>query len=263
MAEAVAPADRPAEERWRERQEGRGIPPEIVAAAPADPWGHDPRDFRPPEDADTPPSDDPSRCAALALLRAGGTLLDVGCGGGIAGLALRSAVTHLTGVDRSAAMLDVLAAACAHRGLPHRTVHGDWPAVAAEAGRADVVVAHHVLHNVVDLGPFVAALTAAAGCGVVVEMTAEHPMAWLDPLWLRFHGLRRPPSATAADARAVLAGRGIDAAVVRWTRPPRLPKSAAWVARRLCLPADREPEVADALAALPRPSELATLSWRC
>ena len=47
------------------------------------------------------------------------------------------------------------------------------------------MVCHHVLHNVVDLPPFLAALHAAvrdgAG-GVVVEMLPEHPMAWLDPL---------------------------------------------------------------------------------
>ena len=61
-----------------------------------------------------------------------------------------------------------------------------------------------MLHNVVDLPPFLRALTAAARRGVVVEMLAQHPMAWLDPLWMRFHGLRRPPSATADDAVGVL-----------------------------------------------------------
>ena len=72
--------------------------------------------------------------------------------------------------------------------------------VAGEVGTAEVVVSHHVLHNVVDLPPFLLALTAAAHCGVVVEMMAQHPMAWLDPLWARFHGLHRPPSATTDDA---------------------------------------------------------------
>ena len=69
-------------------------------------------------------------------------------------------------------------------------------------------------------------------------MLVEHPLAWLDPLWLRFHGLRRPPSATVDDAVAVLAelgdpARGRDAGSGR-----RRPGSdAAWVTRRLCLPA--------------------------
>ena len=72
-----------------------------------------------------------------------------------------------------------------------------------ELRAADVVLCHHVLHNVVDLPPFLRALTAAARRGVVVEMLAEHPLAWLDPLWLRFHDLRRPPPATVDDAVAV------------------------------------------------------------
>jgi hypothetical protein len=120
-----------------------------------------------------------------------------------------------------------------------------------------------VLHNVVDLPPFVRALTAAAGRGVVVEMLAEHPLAWLDPLWVRFHGLHRPPPATDTDAVAVLAELGVTPDVVRWERPAPLPQDPAWVARRLCLPAGRVDEVAAALAELPPRTRLAaTLTWR-
>ena len=99
--------------------------------------------------------------------------------------------------------------------MPARVVLGEWPDVATEAGRADVVVANHVLHNVVDLPPFLRALTAAARRGVVVEMLDQHPMAWLDPLWERFHGLRRPPPATTDDAVAVLREMGIAPEVTR------------------------------------------------
>lgn len=237
---------------------GRGIPPEILAAAPTDPWRHNPRDFAAPP----VPVDTPSRDAALALLGDAGTVLDVGCGGGDAAFAVAARATHVTGVDRQPDMLEAFAAEAAARGLPHRTVLGGWPEVAPEAGRADVVVCHHVLHNVVDLPPFLAALTAAARRGVVVEMFAEHPMAWLDPLWTRFHGLSRPPSATTDDAVAVLAELGVLPKVTTWDRttPPR--QDAEWVTRRLCLPADREGEVAEALAALPpRPRRAATLTW--
>jgi hypothetical protein len=124
-----------------------------------------------------------------------------------------------------------------------------------------VVVSHHVLHNVVDLPPFLAALTAAAGRGVVVEMLDEHPMAWLDPLWARFHDLHRPPPATTDDAVAVLRELGIEPGVTRWERrnPPR--QDPTWVARRLCLPAGRVPEIAAALDGLARPRTAATLRW--
>ncbi|GAA4545959.1 class I SAM-dependent methyltransferase [Pseudonocardia xishanensis] len=245
--------------RWSELQSGRGIPPEILARAPVSPWGHDPADFTPPDE----PADTPSRAAALSLLAPAGTVLDVGCGGGDAAFALVGPLTEAIGVDVAQDMLDVFEAAADVRGVPARTVLGPWPDVAADAGPADVVVSHHVLHNVVDLGPFVDALTAAAGRGVVVEMLAEHPMAWLDPLWERFHGLHRPPSATVDDAVAVLRERGVAPEVTLWDRELRLPHSPEWITRRLCLPPERAPEVAAAVAEIPpRTRTAATLVWR-
>jgi SAM-dependent methyltransferase len=247
-----------AAERWAELQEGRGIPPEILARAPALPWVHDPATFAAP----AVPTDTPSRRAALALLGDGGTVLDVGCGGGDASLATAGVVTHITAVDQQADMLEAFAAEATARGIPFRTVTGRWPDVAASAGTADVVVCHHVLHNVVDLPPFLRALTAAARRGVVVEMLAEHPMAWLDPLWVRFHDLHRPPPATTDDAVAVLRELGIEPAVERWEReqPPR--QDVGWITRRLCLGPEREPEVAAALDTVPpRPRGAATLTW--
>lgn len=257
---------------WAERQAARGIPERILRHAPADPWTHDAADFTPPRT----PHDTPSRAAARALAEtaaartcAGASVLDVGCGGGDAALAVAwpdpSPVARVVGVDRQADMLTVFASAAAGRGLPHATVHGSWPDVAEQAGRHDVVVCHHVLHNVVDLPPFLAALTAAArpGGGVVVEMLPEHPLAWLDPLWERFHGLRRPASATDADAVAVLAGMGIVPRTTRRRRPRRRPHDPARVTRRLCLPASRTAEVADALTGLPaRREDAVTLAWR-
>ncbi len=62
-------------------------------------------------------------------------------------------------------------------------------------------------------------------------------MAWLDPLWVRFHGLHRPPSATADDAVAVLRELGVAPDVRRWERTSRPRQDPDWVTRRLCLPA--------------------------
>jgi SAM-dependent methyltransferase len=248
--------------RWAELQSGRGIPPEILAAAPDDPWTHDPADFTAPET----PADTPSRDAGLALLYDGGTVLDVGCGGGDATFALVGPLRSATGVDQQQDMLDLFAAGAAARGIGAATVLGTWPDVAAEVTgqgpAADVVVSHHVLHNVVDLPPFLSALTRAAARGVVVEMLPQHPMAWLDPLWERFHGLHRPPSATDADAVAVLAELGIAPDVRLFTRARRHPHDPAWVTRRLCLPADRTPEVEAAMAEVPlREPTAVTLTW--
>lgn len=243
--------------RWHDLQSGRGIPPEILARAPASPWVHDPRDFAAPDE----PADTPSRVSALGLLGGSGTVLDVGCGGGAAAFALVGALTAVTGVDHQPDMLEVFAEGARRRGIPYATVEGRWPDIADAAGHADVVVSHHVLHNVVDLPPFLLALTAAARRGVVVEMLGQHPMAWLDPLWERFHGLHRPPPATTDDAVAVLGELGIEPTVTWWERrsPPR--QDPVWVTRRLCLPSDRVPEVDAALDELVRPRVAATVAW--
>ncbi|WP_344413901.1 class I SAM-dependent methyltransferase [Pseudonocardia ailaonensis] len=247
-----------AAERWAGLQSGRGIPPEILAQAPRSPWGHDPADFTAPD----VPADTPSRDAGLALLGVSGTVIDVGCGGGDAAFALVGPLTHATGVDEQEDMLELFETGADIRGLPARTVAGTWPEAAGEAGEADVVVSHHVLHNVVDLPPFLTALTEAANRGVVVEMLAEHPMAWLDPLWGRFHDLRRPEPATVDDAVAVLRELGLDPEVTTWDRERRHPHDPVWVTRRLCLPAEREPEVAEALRDVPpRTAQAATLVW--
>jgi SAM-dependent methyltransferase len=252
----------PAAVRWRELLEARAIPAEIRAAAPQDPSQHDPARFLPA----AAPQDSPSRRAALGLLGPdGGTVLDVGCGAGAAGLALVPKVSHLTGVDHAEDMLRAFERSCAGRGVPHRSVHGPWPDSASEAGAADVVVSHHVGYNTVELGPFVVALAAAARRGVVVELHAVHPGAWLDPLWLQFHGLRRPAPATAEDVLAVFAEVGIRPEAQRWSRPaqPRKPDAELeFSLRRLCLPEQRRAQVAQAVARLgPRNRDLVTISW--
>ncbi|HET9255327.1 MAG TPA: methyltransferase domain-containing protein [Pseudonocardiaceae bacterium] len=252
----------PAAARWRDSLLARAIPAEIKAAASRDPHRHDPARFVPP----VSPEDTPSRRAGLWLLGpGGGTVLDVGCGGGAAGLALLPKVSHLTGVDHARDMLRAFERACDERGVARRSVLGLWPDTAAEAGAADVVVSHHVGYNTLELGPFVAALGAAARRGVVVELHAIHPGAWLDPLWLHFHGLNRPPPATADDVLAVFGEVGIHPEVRRWSRPaqPRDPEAELdFSLRRLCLPEQRREEVAEAVAALgPRHRDLVTLSW--
>jgi SAM-dependent methyltransferase len=253
-----------AADRWREAQAARGIPEEILARAPESPWRHDPARFHAP----AVPDDTPSRDAALEFLHADGVrgrgpvVLDVGCGGGAASLAVADRADLLVGVDHDRRMLEVFGADCTARGVPFRTVLGEWPMVADEAGFADAVLCHHVGYNTVDLPPFLVALTAAARRGVVMELTAAHPMAWLDPLWLRFHGLRREPPATADDAAAVLREMGIEPMLTHWERAPRLPESPEMVAKRLCLPTDRVGEVAEALAEIPpRPTAMVTLTW--
>jgi SAM-dependent methyltransferase len=266
-----------AAERWSAALGQWAVPEAILAGAGRSPWGHPVARFAARADAEVlAPSGASFERAVEALegaeAAAGrpGIVLDVGAGAGAASLPLLAWAGAVTAVDSSPEMLTAFgerATACAG-GVPWRTVLGAWPAAAGQAGVADVVLCHHVLFNVPDIGPFLAALTAAATYRVVVEVPPLHPLTWLNPLWQKFHGLSRPDVPSVDDLVAVLHEQGVRALTVdRWVRteaetlPPD--ERIALVTRRLCLPPEREPEVAAQLAESP-PVELrrvVTLTW--
>jgi SAM-dependent methyltransferase len=238
------------------------IPDEILAQAPESPWGFPPELFAAPPD----PVETPSRDRALEALPDGGSVIDVGCGGGAGGLALVPPASLVIGVDESDQMLASFARAADDHHVDQRAVQGRWPDVADEAGTADVVVCHHVLYNVADLEPFVRALTAAARQRVVVELTATHPMMTSAPLWQHFWNLERPDGPTADLAVDVIRDLGVDVQVERWSRPPREVSREVYVRmnrQRLCLPVEREPEVDQVMAPTDQPRDVATLWWDC
>jgi len=252
-AEPVSAGD-PAD-RWRRLLAAWAIPQHIVAAVPDSPWVLPEQVFARRADRQLDRPVGPSFAAARAALPPGGMVLDVGAGAGAAGLPLAKLGAGLVAVDVHEGLLAALADRAAAYGLAVRSVRGAWPDVADEVPVTDVVVCHHVLYNVPDLVPFVAALTRHARTRVVVELTARHPLTTLAPLWLRFHGLARPTGPTAEDALAVLGPLVPDVAVQRWTRPRTaeygsLADLVDVTRRRLCLPAERSAEVADALAEL-------------
>jgi SAM-dependent methyltransferase len=250
----------PALRRWQQVLAGWEIPAEIMAAAPEPPWGYPVELFRAAPD----PTDGPSRDRAREALPADGSVLDVGCGGGAAGLALTPPAGFVVGVDESADMLTEFAAAAASRDVAHRTVVGRWPDAADEAATADVVVCHHVLYNVTDLAPFVRGLTAAARRRVVVELTATHPMTGTAPLWKHFHDLERPGGPTAELAVHVLEELGVQPRLEAWSRPARDVPRDVYVRlnrQRLCLPRSAEPEVDRVMGRVDGPREVATIWW--
>lgn len=253
----------PAARRWAEELAGWAIPDEIMAQAPESPWTFLPSTFkRSPE----PTPDTVSRQRAREALPERGSVLDVGCGGGAAGLALVPRAGTVTGFDPSADLLALFAEDAAQLGVAHDEVQGRWPEDAGLAGPADVVVSHHVVYNVPALGDFAAALTTHARHRVVVELTGRHPRAGLNDLWHHFWDLDRPSGPTADDAVGALGEAGIHPTVERWTRAPHSFNRAARVAsvrRYLCLPPERDPEVDAVLGddAFVRPAEVVTLWW--
>jgi SAM-dependent methyltransferase len=254
-------------DRWRSDLAAWAIPERITAAVADSPWVLPRGVFARRADRVSAAPAGPSFERAFAALEPPGSVLDIGAGAGAACLPLLPRCTMLTAVDSERDMLDLLAQRAAGSGVPLRLLTGRWPDVAAEAAAADVVTCHNVTYNAPDIEPFLAALTAAARRLVVVEMTAEHPLAMLNQLWLRFHGLVRPDKPTADDLIAILGAMGISAGSQRWQRPgsqdyESFAELVEVTRRRLCLPPDRAGEVAEALTELgvqaERPIDLGT-----
>lgn len=249
---ASPPTRTGAADRWRAALAGWAIPDEIVAGAPEPPWGFSPALFAArAEHALTVDTDNPSRRRALEALPEGGSVLDVGVGGGAGSLPLVPPASLLVGVDEGEGMLATFAAGADRLGVAHREVQGSWPAVAGDVDAVDVVVCHHVLYNVADLVAFAAALTSHARERVVVEISGDHPTSNLNPLWLAIHGIERPTSPTAEDAVAVLEEMGLDVAYEEFERPWQgfgadRADLVAMTRRRLCVGPDRDAEI-DAL----------------
>jgi SAM-dependent methyltransferase len=211
-----------AAQRWRAALTAWAIPAEILDQAPASPWGHPPRLFD--ADDDVGVADSPSHRMARAALGSGGTVLDVGCGGGRSSRPLVPAAAAVTGVDQQEAMLVVFADAMERASVTHREVLGRWPDVAAEVDAADVVVCHHVVYDVADVEPFVGALTAHARQVVVVELPEHHPMSPFTPLWRHFWNIDRPREPSADLFVEVVRSLGNEVTVARVVRPPRKPQ---------------------------------------
>ncbi len=264
-------------ERWRSDLESWAIPTEILAATPESPWVLPRQLFIRRAEHRSEASAGPSYQRAWEALANPGLVLDVGAGAGAACLPLVPRATAMTAVDSDRDLLSVLVDNADRLGKAVLPVCGRWPDVAGEVEPADVVTCHHVLYNVADLGPFVAALTSHARRLVVVELTARHPLTALNPLWERFHGLVRPNVPTACDALAVLEELGLAPGHEVWSRSGESDHGSfedlvEVTRRRLCMGPGRAGEVASALrelgaegdraAELRSPgSELVTIWW--
>ena len=242
-------------DRWREQLAAWAIPEDILAKAPESPWGFATECFRRRGEATPERTPTPTTVRALEGLPEGGTVIDIGVGGGATSLPLAGRAGSIVGIDAQADMLDGFLANAAAAGVEARGVTGTWPEAAADIPAADVVVAGHVLYNVPAIEPFARALDAYARSRVVLELTAKHPLDWMRDLWLRFHDLERPVGPTAEDARAVLRELGFEGGheerLVAGERISggfgRREDAIHSIRKRLCVPSDRDAEIADAL----------------
>jgi SAM-dependent methyltransferase len=253
-------------DRWREALRATAVPPSVLDGAPDPAPALEPQRFRwrPEEDAKQPVR--PSRRRALEALPAGGSVLDVGVGGGASSLGLVPKAGLIVGVDESDGMLQSFLASAEAAGVAARAVLGRWPDAVDQVEPADVVVCHHAMYRVEEVEDFVTALTARAFRRVVVELSARSPLSWLDPLWRSIHGIERPDWPVADELQAVLLAMGIPVEREDIVLPGRVqdvtPEAVAFARRRLYVGPEHDPEIERFLRdRAPQDHRVAALWW--
>ena len=249
---------------WSDQLAGWAIPSEILAQAPTSPWIHPVELFEVSAHANQPAS--LSAELALAALPDGGSVLDVGCGGGRGAMALAHKANRLIGVDQQAEMLKKFAETAEERKVEHFEFFGDWSAIAPSVPRADVAIAHHVIYNVSDLEGFARAMNSHANKRVVLEAPVRHPLSNLEDLWLHFWNLVQPTGPTAQDALEAIREAGYEAQIGYFEDSARnslsLDKQVEFTRVRLCLPASRDAELRTILLdRVDQPRKLAAIWW--
>ncbi len=249
--------------QWKKALEAWAIPQEILDQAEESPWIHPPVLFQLPEKI----IDTISHQKAKEVLPEKGSVLDIGCGGGIAAFALADKAKHVIGVDHQVEMLEMFQENATKRGLTSEVYEGFWPEIETKVPIVDVVTCHHVVYNVQEIVPFLKALNSHARRRVVIEMPIQHPLANMNEAWKHFWKLERPKGPTSVALIEVLKENDIQAQVQYWSGTIReesnIDQAAEFMRIRLCLPKSRHAEVMDFLVSHPRfqERELATIWW--
>jgi len=252
-----------ASEKWKVDLEAWAIPQKILEQAPESPWIHPPALFQIPKQIELTPSHQ----KAFEALPVDGSILDIGCGGGIAAFAMGSKAGKVIGVDHQPEMLEMFTQNAQDRHVSSLVHEGFWPAIAEEVEVADVVVAHHVVYNVQEIIPFLTAMNLHARKRVVLEMPQHHPLSNLSSAWKYFWNLDRPITPSPQDLIQVLKEMGIHAHLQLWEGKLRqerdINEAVGFTRIRLCLPSTKDDEIKEFISASPASQvrELATIWW--
>ena len=250
-------------EKWRAQLANWSIPKEIIDQAEESPWIHPPAVFQIPKNIESTISHE----IALAALGSDGSVLDIGCGGGIAAFALVPPASFVIGVDHQQEMLDMFCENAFERNVDYKTFLGFWPDVANNVPVADVVTAHHVLYNVAKVEDFLNQLDLHAKKRVVIEIPTSHPLTNMNDLWMHFWGLERPIGPTHLDLISIIEELGFEPNFKVWQGELRstvdFDQAAEYMRIRLCLPKSQLSAVKNFMANQEGSAtrELATIWW--
>ncbi|MCH7714048.1 MAG: methyltransferase domain-containing protein [Chloroflexi bacterium] len=176
------------------------------APPPDDHWRPYARQFS----ADPRRSDDAMLNRLLEEVSPDHTVIDVGAGGGRLALPIALHCRHVTAVEPSPAMGEVLSTGAEDHKIDNISlVHSEWQN--ARVDPADQTLCVHVLYTIQDIGGFVKKLEAHARVQVMVVMYGAAPQSQNYPLWEKVHGTPRLPLPSVPEFREVLKELGIDA----------------------------------------------------
>jgi CTP:molybdopterin cytidylyltransferase MocA/SAM-dependent methyltransferase len=186
----------------------------------------DGRDFYAPVSAlfraDPAREDDPVLDVLLALARPGETWLDIGAGAGRFALPLARVVGEVIALDPSEGMLTGLREGMAEHGIENiRPIESRWPMPPDEAPAADVVLIAHVGYDIEAIGPFLAAMEAAAARLCVAVLMERQPASAADAFWPIVQGEHRVPLPALDEFVELLRARGALPEVTVVPREPR------------------------------------------
>jgi SAM-dependent methyltransferase len=171
-------------------------------------------------------TDDPTLNKLLDLLRPGETWLDVGAGAGRFALPIARALDDSGGsvvaLDPSASMLEGLREIAEDYDIENvDAVHARWPPSNTSNFEADVVLIAHVGYDIEEIGPFIAALEAAAQRLCVGVLMERQPSSVADPFWPPVHGEERVSLPALPEFVALLEARERRPSVTIVEREPR------------------------------------------
>lgn len=250
-------------ENWRKQLAAWAIPESILNQAEESPWIHPPALFEIPEII----TETPSHQIAREVLSENSSVLDIGCGGGIAAFALVPPASFVIGVDHQPEMLEMFTKNANDRKIKSDVVLGFWPEVAWKTPNADLVTAHHVLYNVPQVEDFIQNMNHHALKRVVIEIPTKHPLSNMSELWLHFWNLERPITPSYMNLVDVITELGFEPKFKVWTGQIRkeidIDQAAEFMRIRLCLPKNKYAEVKAFMRSQTNQAkrELATIWW--